>query len=146
MKAEYEINIKDITAFYYYFLYKRPVTGIWPKIKRNWGIVLVPLFIMLGFIFALVFHEYGMAVVGIVFASVIVLYYYVIRSQMVRNMVISSYRDNPNRLLGKHELSISSESIVDRNGMGESVTPWKNVNFFAADKQYLYIGLPDAEP
>jgi hypothetical protein len=146
MTAEYELNLKDITAFYFYLLYKSPASGLWTKIKRNWGIGLVTVFVIIALIFVFAFREYGMGVVGIVFALVILLYYVVFRSQMVRSMVISSYKNQPNRLEGKHTLSITSESITDLNAMGESVTRWKDVSYLATDKKYLFILLREAEP
>lgn len=146
MTIEYELDLKDITAFYYYILYKSPAPGLWSKIKRNWGYILVPIFVIIAIIFVLAFREYGMAVITVIFALFILLYYSVIRSQLVRSMVVSSYKNQPNRLMGNHTLSIDSESVTDRNALGESTTGWKDVIHLAIDKQHFFIMVRDSEP
>jgi hypothetical protein len=45
----------------------------------------------------------------------------------------------PNKITGKHQLSINSDGTTDINEVGQNITHWNGIIWFAYTDKYLFL-------
>jgi hypothetical protein len=49
----------------------------------------------------------------------------------------------PNKITGKHQLSINSDGTTDINEVGQNITHWNGIIWFAYTDKYLFLAGSD---
>lgn len=143
MDIEYTLDIDDLKAFIYYYY------GHNPKIKRslaqlrNITMPLGILFIVVPVTFVIlamlnVWVAIFAGLMGIYFILLGIFWPKYLRYNMLKSTAkIDGYK--PHRVVGKHKLTITSESVIDNSDAGQFSTKWDGIDWLVSDAGYLYL-------
>lgn len=148
---EYELSIDEVIAFYIFNRERSPTLG---KVRRIMRLLLLITFAIEVSIVIILLTVLGQDELPIaIFVAVLALFtslYYVLFNilsrKVIKRKMVRSHLQKPNKLVGKHLLSISPDTISDSTDGGESSTSWNIVEYVASTEQYLFIAVRSSEP
>lgn len=151
ISIEYNLQIDDVIAFYIFNQEQSLTLGSARKIMRYFLLIVFFLEVMVVItLLAVLGREQLQAALFIATLALLTLLYYlffnILSRKIIKGKMVKNHLQKPNKLVGKHSLSISPEFISDATDVGESSISWRAVEYVASTKQYLFIVVIGSEP
>jgi hypothetical protein len=139
----YQIDENDLTTFYVYNSQHNPKLKwfriIFSRALFGFGILLFIMAILgellfdEGLSFAIIFGILGL------YSLLFGIFSFKISNKFLLNKMYKRMYAKPNRISGKHRLSINSDGITDINEVGQNITHWNGISWFASTDKYLFL-------
>lgn len=144
---QYEIDADDLIAFYAYNQEYNPKVK---HLRRRLFIISIvcALSLIIVAIVTIIFTNVGVIfgiILGFLGVYCLVIAIFVgttLGYKIFKRSLIKQYQKKysmPNRITGKHKLSISSDGIVDVNDVGQNTTNWNGIGWVASNGKYLVL-------
>jgi hypothetical protein len=151
MSVEYELNIDDALAFHLYNYEHSPQLGrVW-KLLHHSLLFVVAIEILIAIVLIIADGKDMLPIsttLGVL--AVLTFLYYIFRPLLMRKLLKwaakRSYGQGPNKLIGKHELSITPDVVTDITDMGESTTRWNAIEYVASTNQHIFMQVRASSP
>ena len=148
---EYILKPNDVFAFILYNYYHNSQSGRVRYFYRWMILIAFVIEVFVIIILTLILPQKWLLL--IIIASILALFtlvYYIssplIMRRNMRGIINRSNVQNVNKLIGKHQLSITTNTMTDKTDIGIKITPWNDVEWIAFTKQYLFISIRDSDP
>jgi hypothetical protein len=142
-EIQYEIDANDLTAFYVYNFQNNPKLK-WFRIAMSWSLIgLGILLLIFAVISILSFDESQTVTIALVLFGLYCLFFGIFSFKISNKLFLANIYKRmyakPNRISGKHRLSINSECTTDINEVGQNITRWNGISWFAFTDKYLFL-------
>ena len=147
VEIQYEIDANDLTAFYVYNFQNNPKFK-WFRIILSRVLIGLGIFLLiLAFLSEPLFEEsLSFAIVtGLLglYCLFIGIFSFKISNKLFLTKIYKRMYAKPNKITGKHQLSINSDGTTDINEVGQNITHWNGIIWFAYTDKYLFLASSD---
>jgi hypothetical protein len=144
MNVEYELNLDDVKAHLLYSFNHNPKMKRTRNLMSRITIPLAIVVIILALIIVLTGGKRDISAAVIVGACGVYLllfsiFYRKFTLWIISRSLMKVYGQRPNRIAGKHQLSVTPDAVIDINEIGQSTTHWNGIEWFASNDQYLFL-------
>jgi len=141
LNVEYELNIDDVLAFYSYN-FQRPPLGRSRILLRYSNLAFAILLACCAAILWVIDRQSIWPIFIIIIAVMMLFFFFFslfLTGKALKSAVLKNYGQGKNRLVGKHEFSITPTELTDKTDMGETITLWEAIEYVATTNQYLFL-------
>lgn len=146
-EIQYEIDANDLTTFYVYNLRNNPKFK-WFRTLMSWSWIGIGIIFLILAIVADPLLKTGIFIA--IIAGLLGLYclfwgifFFKISNKFLLTKIYARMYAKPNRIAGHHRVSINSDGITDINDVGQNITHWNGIQWFANTDKYLFLASHD---
>jgi hypothetical protein len=139
----YEIDLDDVKAYLVHNFDNNPKVIRSNKQMHRFVLPLGILILVLAVINYILDKQnlsFPIILVAVGITSILISLFF---SRFIRSTLLTStlktLNQKPNKLVGKHQMSITADAITDISEIGESTTNWKGISNFVSNDKYLFL-------
>jgi hypothetical protein len=142
-EIQYELDLNDIKSYLDYTWNNSKKQRRMRKIIRIFFVSVGVLFIIAAIVLPLIGQlSASIAIIlGLVglYSIFFGIFWIEFWKRTIYKQTIKMYNRKPNTMIGKHQLSITSEGITDINDIAQSNMHWGGISWYANNDQYLFF-------
>jgi len=149
--TEYTLRMEDVLDFFQHHYMDSTEVGRRLRLARRFFFVASAIALTMALVMVAAFDRQELTSAIVIGACAIWMLIVGVSFPLLTRKYISrvanrDYRREPNKLTGKHSLSITPHTVTDITDTGESTTRWDAVKFVISDDEYLFMSLTPATP